>query len=78
MHNRIREFRAARDLTRTELAQMIGANYQSIGAWERGDYDPSLSYAFRIAEALSTGIEDVFQLRVDRSTIRQELSHPRP
>jgi len=35
--------------SRQDLAEGIGVNYQTIGYLERGEYNPSLELAFRIA-----------------------------
>ena len=52
--------RAERDLSRQQLADALGINYQTIGYLERGDYNPSLELAFRIAEYFSLPLEAVF------------------
>lgn len=44
-------------MSRMELAERIGVNFQTIGYLEREEYNPSLDLAFRIA--------DVFDLPVD-------------
>ena len=40
--NRVRVLRAERDMSRSQLAEAIGVNPQTIGALERGDHYPSL------------------------------------
>lgn len=60
LHNRIALLRAERGQSRQELADAIGVNYQTIGYLERGDYNPSLDLAFRIAEHFGLPIEAVF------------------
>ncbi len=52
--------RAERDLSRQQLADALGINYQTIGYLERGDYNPSLELAFRIAEYFRLPLEAVF------------------
>ncbi len=52
--------RAERDLSRQQLADALGINYQTIGYLERGDYNPSLELAFRIAEYFGLPLEAVF------------------
>jgi putative transcriptional regulator len=58
--NRIAVLRAERDLSRQQLADALGINYQTIGYLERGDYNPSLELAFRIAEYFGLPLEAVF------------------
>jgi putative transcriptional regulator len=58
--NRITVLRAERGLSRQQLAEALGINYQTVGYLERGDYNPSLELAFRIAEYFGLPIEAVF------------------
>ncbi len=57
IYNRIAILRREKSLTRNELADKIGVNFQTIGYLEREEYNPSLDLAFRIS--------DVFKLPVD-------------
>jgi putative transcriptional regulator len=52
--------RAERNLTRQNLADALGINYQTVGYLERGEYNPSLELAFRISEFFKLPIEMVF------------------
>ena len=52
--------RAERGLSRQQLAEALGINYQTVGYLERGDYNPSLELAFRIAEYFALPLEAVF------------------
>jgi putative transcriptional regulator len=60
IYNRIQVFRNERDLSRQDLADMVGVNYQTIGYLEREEYNPSLDLAFRIAEVFGRPVEMVF------------------
>jgi putative transcriptional regulator len=60
IQNRITVLRAERGLSRQQLAEALGINYQTIGYLERGDYNPSLELAFRIAEYFGLPLEAVF------------------
>jgi putative transcriptional regulator len=60
LHNRLPVLRAERGLTRQDLADAVGVNYQTIGYLERGDYNPSLDLAFSIAEFFGLPIEAIF------------------
>ena len=60
LYNRIAVLRAERDLSRQELADGIGVNYQTLGYLERGDYNPSLELAFRLAEFFKLPLEAIF------------------
>ena len=60
LYNRIAVLRVERGISRQELADAVGVNYQTIGFLERGEYGPSLKLAFQIAEYFSLPIEAVF------------------
>ncbi len=60
LYNRIAVLRAERGLSRQELADAIGVNYQTVGYLERGDYNPSLELAFRVAEYFQLPLEAIF------------------
>lgn len=60
LFNRVRVLRVERDMTRAQLAEMIGVNPQTIGALERGDHSPSLDLAFNICEVFNLPVEVVF------------------
>jgi len=55
--------RAHRGLSRKQLADKLGINYQTIGYIERGDYSPSLALALTIAEFFRLPVEAIFSLR---------------
>ena len=63
LFNRIAALRADRGLSRQELADAVGVNYQTIGYLERGDYNPSLELAFRLSEVLEVPVEAIFSRR---------------
>jgi DNA-binding XRE family transcriptional regulator len=52
--------RAERGLSRQQLADAVGVNYQTIGYLERGEYNPSLDLAFRLSELFDLPIEAIF------------------
>jgi DNA-binding XRE family transcriptional regulator len=58
--NRIAVLRAERGLSRSQLADALEINYQTVGYIERGDFNPSLELAFRISEYFRLPIEAVF------------------
>lgn len=60
LHNRIGVLRAERGMSRQDLADALAVNYQTIGYLERGEYNPSLDLAFRIAELFGLPVEAVF------------------
>ncbi|MCK4301961.1 MAG: helix-turn-helix domain-containing protein, partial [candidate division Zixibacteria bacterium] len=50
LYNRIAVLRQERGISRKELAEIIGVNFQTVGYLEREEYNPSLDLAFRISE----------------------------
>lgn len=63
VYNRIAQLRAEQDVTRRQLADVLGVHYQTIGYLERGEYNPSLHLALRIAEFFGLPVEVVFSTR---------------
>jgi DNA-binding XRE family transcriptional regulator len=60
IHNRLKVLRVERGMSRQELAEALGINYQTVGYIERGDYNPSLELVFRISELFGLPIEAIF------------------
>lgn len=60
IHNRISVLRAERGLSRKDLADAVGVNFQTIGYLERGDYNPSLELAFKLSDYFGLPIEVIF------------------
>ncbi|MGX5657770.1 helix-turn-helix transcriptional regulator [Geodermatophilus nigrescens] len=61
--NRIALLRAEQGVTRRDLADALGVHYQTVGYLERGEYNPSLHLALRIAEFFGLPVEVVFSTR---------------
>jgi putative transcriptional regulator len=60
METKLKVYRAMRDITQEELAQAVGVTRQTIISIERGNYNPSLELAFKIARHFEAKIEDIF------------------
>ncbi|TKJ37919.1 transcriptional regulator [candidate division LCP-89 bacterium B3_LCP] len=60
LYNRIAVLRGERNISRKELAEKIGVNFQTVGFLERGEYNPSLDLAFRISELFELPVEVIF------------------
>ncbi len=58
--NKLRVYRAMHDLTQEALADKVGVTRQTIISIEKGNYDPSLGLAFKIAGFFQVRIEEVF------------------
>ena len=60
IYNRIGVLRAEHGLSRVQLADALGVNYQTVGYLERGEYAPSLDLAMRIADHFGLPIDAIF------------------
>jgi len=61
MKNRLRELRAAREWSQSDLADKLGVSRQTINAIETEKYDPSLPLAFKVAGLFKLPIEEIFE-----------------
>lgn len=74
--NRLPELRARHRLTQQALATQVGVARQTIVAIEKGQYNPSLLLAFKIAHCFGEPLEAVFQFRppVPEPAVEPELA----
>lgn len=52
---------AADGMTQEDLAEQVGVTRQTILAIEKGNYDPSVGLALRLALVFGVRVEDLFQ-----------------
>jgi putative molybdopterin biosynthesis protein len=81
MSSRLRLARLARGLSQEQLARKAGITHQAIQGFEAGRWDPSLKVALRIAAALGSTVEDLFQdassySRVELKTLVEAGAEP--
>jgi putative transcriptional regulator len=60
MKNKLRELRAAKEWSQSDLADRLDVSRQTVNAIETEKYDPSLPLAFKISRLFKLKIEDVF------------------
>jgi len=60
MRTRMKELRARYNLTQEELAEKVGAVRATIIYIEKGDYNPSIKLAYKIAKVLNTTLDELF------------------
>lgn len=60
MKAKLKVFRAMRDLTQEALAKEVGVTRQTVIAIEKGQYNPSLELAFKLARYFDVSIEEIF------------------
>ena len=70
--NRIEQASDAKSLSRGELADLVGVHYQTMGYLERGEYNPSLELALKIARVLELPLEEIFWLQDGGLTLKTE------
>lgn len=63
MHNRVKEFREAQNLTQKELGERVLVSRQAINAIETGKFDPSIWLAYDLAKLFGVSIESLFIFR---------------
>lgn len=60
VNNKIIVYRETLELKQFELAEMIGVTHQALSLWEKGVQLPRVDNAIRLAQALGTTVEDLF------------------
>lgn len=60
MKNSIKQLRAERGWSQSDLASALDVSRQTVNAIENDRYDPSLPLAFLIARLFGRSIEDIF------------------
>lgn len=62
LRNRLREERTRQNLTQADLATLVEVSRKTINTVENGVFIPSTVLALRLARALKTSVEELFQL----------------
>jgi putative transcriptional regulator len=60
MRNTLREMRAMKQWSQSDLAEKLEVSRQTVNALETGRYDPSLPLAFKLARLFKVAIEHIF------------------
>ena len=75
--NRIREYRLRSGLSQQALAALIHRNRKLISAWERGQQFPAGPVVFRLAKALNTLAEALYERFYVSSHSGEDHKEPR-
>ena len=80
MKNRVKELRLAAGMTQQQLAELVHVSSRTIISLEKGQYNPSLLLAYRLALIFSTTVEELYCLQEnkeeeDRDEDRDERNH---
>ncbi len=62
LQNRLSEARRASEATQEELARASDVSRQTIGAIEKGDYNPSTVLALRLSSLVGVPVDELFWL----------------
>ena len=57
---RMKAARAAKDLSQAELAGLCDVSRQTINAFEKGDYNPTINLCIAICKALDKTLDELF------------------
>ena len=60
LHNRQKEYRARYRLSQPEQGNLADDSRQTISLIERGDYNPSVTLALKLAKILNASVEQLF------------------
>ncbi len=60
--NRIRQLREAKGTTQEEFAMALKVSRQTVIAMEKGNYEPSLGLALKVARFFDLQVEKIFTL----------------
>ncbi|KEI90975.1 helix-turn-helix transcriptional regulator [Clostridium botulinum] len=63
MKNRVKELRAASNMTQQQLADLVSVSSRTIISLEKGQYNPSIMLAYKIACVFNTTIEELYCLK---------------
>ncbi len=62
MKNLVKELRTAHKMTQQQLAELVHVSSRTIISLEKGQYNPSLLLAYRIAKVFGTSVEELYCL----------------
>ncbi len=75
--NHLRRHRLLADgMTQQDLAERVGVTRQTILSIEKGNYNPSVGLAIRLARVFGVRVEDLFQLAEGVADGRNRNEHP--
>lgn len=63
MKNKVKELRTSRGMTQEQLAKLANVSSRTIISLEKGQYNPSIMLAYKIAIIFDTTIEDLYRLK---------------
>lgn len=73
MKNRIKELRTNRNMTQQQLADLVCVSSRTIISLEKGQYNPSIMLAYKIACLFGTTIEELYYLKEELEIEEKDL-----
>jgi len=61
--NKVKELRTAANMTQQQLADLVSVSSRTIISLEKGQYNPSIMLAYKIACVFNTTIEELYSLK---------------
>lgn len=66
MKTRVKELRTEQKMTQQQLADLVHVSSRTIISIEKGQYNPSLMLAYRMAQIFGVTIEDLYCLKENK------------
>ena len=60
MKNKLKELRAARELSQSALAEILSVSRQTVNSIENGKFDPSLTLAIKLTRYFEMPLDKIF------------------
>jgi len=60
LSNKIRDYRMEKELTQQQLADLVEVSSRTIISLEKGQYNPSVLLAYKLAQIFEVTIEELF------------------
>lgn len=73
LKNRIKELRKENGMTQLQLADAVGVSTRTIISLEKGQYNPSIMLAYKIARLFHTTIEELYCLEANLENEMENL-----
>lgn len=73
LKNRIKELRKENGMTQLQLADAAGVSTRTIISLEKGQYNPSIMLAYKIARLFHTTIEELYCLEANLENEMENL-----
>ncbi len=67
LDNHLKEYRSKLNLNQHDLGKLVQVSRQTISLIERGDYNPSVTLALKLATLFQCTVEDLFYYTEDNT-----------